>query len=1070
MSNGTSHPYTLGLDIGIASVGAALLGTERILGLHVRTFDRAETAKEGESLNKIRRDARLIRRRLYRRAQRLLRLRRLFKHQGLINEAETSAFATELSPWELRAAGLDRFLNGPEWAAVLYHIVKHRGFQSNRKSEAKTDEKAGQMLGGVNANKLLLQGSGFRTMGELAARHELFAEAKRNKGGSYSHTFARADLEAELHLLFERQRVRGNSNASEEFEEAVHTLLMQRKPTLSGDNLLKMVGKCTFEPGEYRAPKASYTAERFVWLTRLNNLRISGSGETRALTEEERQQIISMPFTSVKTKLTYKQVRNALDLPEQYRFVGLRYPRASDNTKNPEETALFEAKAYHALRKAYESAGLEREWQRDSLNPDRLDALAYAMTAFKDDDEARAWLDQQGIEPPIIEAVLETSFSEFIRLSIKAVRKILPHMEAGMRYDEAVQAAGYAHHSQLPAAQRSSYIPRFGKNFIANPVVSRALNQARKLVNAILREYGPPSAVHIELARDLSKPFDERRKIEKEQKEYRDNKEKDVTAFESTFGFKPRKDWLTKWRLYREQGAKCAYSLNGLELERLFEDGYSEIDHALPYSRSFNDGMNNKVLVLTTENRNKGNQTPYEYLDGKNESERWRAFVAWVEGNKSYRVTKQRNLLRKDFDAEAAQEFRERHLTDTRYIAREFKRMVETHLQLADGKDSRCVVVSGQLTAYLRARWGLPKVRADGDLHHALDAAVVAACSRSMVKRLSDYSRRGELEFARGNHIDPETGEIIDLEALRKLDGYFPAPWPYFRDELVARLSPAPAERLAKLDHYSEDLLESIQPVRVSRAPTRRGLGAAHQETIRSVKYLEEGKSAVKTPLTSLKLADLPKIAGYEDPRNRPLIEAIEQRLRAHGDDGKHAFKEPLYKPSAPGKKAPIIRTVSLLDTQKSGIFIRKGIASNGDMLRVDIFTDGKRFHAVPLYVADAVKNELPNRAVVAYKPEEQWTIMDDNYRFMFSLHPNDWVRILLKGDQTFDGYFAGLDRSTGAISLWAHDRNQAVGKDGLMRGIGVKTALAVEKFHVDFLGRIYKVHQEELRPLKGKG
>ncbi|MGK2915804.1 MAG: hypothetical protein ACSLE5_15385, partial [Porticoccaceae bacterium] len=55
----STPPYTLGLDIGIASVGAALLTENHIIALHVRTFDKAETAKEGESLNKIRREARL---------------------------------------------------------------------------------------------------------------------------------------------------------------------------------------------------------------------------------------------------------------------------------------------------------------------------------------------------------------------------------------------------------------------------------------------------------------------------------------------------------------------------------------------------------------------------------------------------------------------------------------------------------------------------------------------------------------------------------------------------------------------------------------------------------------------------------------------------------------------------------------------------------------------------------------------------------------------------------------------------------------------------------------------------
>lgn len=1060
------QPYTLGLDIGIASVGAALLGKQRIIGLHVRTFDRAETAKEGESLNKIRRDSRLTRRRLQRRAHRLLRLRRLFKRYGLISDTDISAFTSDISPWRLRAEGLDRQLAPTEWAATLYHLVKHRGFQSNRKSEVKADEKAGQMLSSVNQNRQLLEQSGLRTMGELAAHHDNFAAAKRNKGGNYTHTFSRSDLEAELHLLFISQRKLGNPYASQTLEESVHTLLMQRRPALSGTNLLKMVGRCTFEPDEFRAPKASHSAERFVWLTKLNNLRISGMGETRALIAEERQQLLPMPFD--QAKLTYKQVRKSLELPEQMRFVGLRYPGSHDSGKNPEDGALFEAKAFHTLRKAYEGAGLNLEWQRDRQNSDRLDNIAYALTVFKEDDEAREWLTEREIEQTIIEAVLNESFSDFVRLSIKALRNILPHMEGGQRYDEAVQLAGYAHHSQLFRPDKTRYIPRFGKQFITNPVVSRALNQARKLVNAVVREYGPPDAVHIELARDLSRPLDERRRIQKEQEGYQKIKAKDIEAFEETFGFTPKGVHLAKWRLYREQNGKCAYSLSPLDIGRLFEDGYVEIDHALPYSRSFNDGMNNKVLTLTAENRNKGNQTPYEYLDGKNDSERWRTFVAWVNGNKGYRVTKQRNLLRKDFSAEAAGEFRERHLTDTRYIAKEFKRMVETYLQLDEqnGKQ-RCVVVSGQLTAYLRARWGLLKVRENGDLHHALDAAVVAACSHGMVKRLSDYSRKGELEHARSHYADPETGEVIDIAALRAMDKHFPQPWEHFRDELRAWLSPNPAQQLTGLPHYSDAILQEIHPVRVSRAPTRRGLGAAHQETIRSAKYLEDGKSTVKTPLEKLKLKDLPNMVGYEDPRNAALVAAIEQRLKEHGDDGKKAFNEPLFKPGSNGKAAPIVRSVKLFTVQKSGMPVRGGVANNGDMVRVDIFTDGKKFHPVPLYVADAVKNELPSHAVVAFKPEDKWTHMDEKYHFLFSLYPNDWVSVVVKPNESpREGYYAGLDRSTGLISIWSHDRNQSIGTDGLIRGIGIKTANSLQKYHVDMLGNLHRVHQETRQPL----
>lgn len=1063
--------YTLGLDIGMASVGAALLSDTHIHALHVRTFDKAETAKEGESLNKIRREARLTRRRIRRRAHRLLRLRRLLKRKGLIPSHAPEALITAISPWDLRAQGLDRALSAQEWAAVLYHIVKHRGFQSNRKSEAKADEKAGQMLSGVTANQKRMMDGGWRTVGEMAARDDEFTHAKRNKGGDYSHTFARADLAAELGKLFEAQRAHGNPYATPELFESVHTLLMARRPTLSGDNLLKMVGKCTFEPNEYRAPKASHTAERFVWLTRLNNLRISDQGETRGLNDAERQAVLHLPFT--QAKITYKQIRAKTSLPETARFIGVDYwkKRKEGNELAAEDAALFEAKAFHLLRKAYEEAGLKTEWARDAANPDRLDDLAYAQTVFKDDAEARDWMQKIGIEPAIIEAVLTISFSDFIRLSIKALSKIVPPMEAGLRYDEAVLAAGYSHHSQLHTQEnKKPRLPPISKEDFPNPVVYRALNQARKLVNAIIDEYGAPSEVHIELARDLSKPWDERKKIESEQKGFAELKETLVKKFRERFGCNPRRDQLLKMRLYDEQQAHCAYSQKPLDLGRLLEDGYVEIDHALPYSRSFDDGMNNKVLVLTAENRNKGNRTPYEYLDGEQNSERWRSFQAFVQGNKSYRQAKRERLLRKDFGDKAAEGFRERNLSDTRYIARAFKNLVEQHLQLAEGSESkRCTVVSGQLTAFLRTRWGLNKVREDGDLHHALDAAVVAAASHGMVKRLADYARRKELNQVREGFIDPQTGEVLDIEALRKLEEHFPAPWPHFHWELKAWLMPNPALQLEHLPEYNKALLPIVHPIRVSRAPLRRGLGQAHQETIRSAKLLDQGMSSVKTPLESLKLKDIERIVGWDDPRNAKLIEAIRQRLIAHGDDGKKAFKEPLYKPSKPGKAAPLVRTVNLTDTQKSGIPVRGGIANNGAMLRVDIFTDGKKFHAVPLYVADTVKPELPNRAVVAFKPEEEWTVMDEHYRFLFSLHPNDWVKVTQKGKPTIEGYFSAVSRSTGAMDIWVHDRDRKIGrkgKEGLIEGIGIKTALSVEKFHVDLLGRLYPVRQETRQPL----
>lgn len=1073
--------YRLGLDIGIASVGAALLADDHIIALHVRTFDKAETAKEGESLNKIRRDSRLTRRRIRRRAFRLTRMRRLFHRMGLIETPQVEAInLVGISPWTLRADALDKKLTPQELAFALYHLVKHRGFQSNRKSEVKEDEKAGQMLSGVSKNQALLKEQGYRTIGEMVAKDETFVRAKRNKGGDYSHTFSRKDLYQEVETIFQKQTEFGNAYATEPLKEQVLNILMARRPALAGEKLLEMVGYCTLETEEFRAPKACYSTERFIWLSKLNNLRILQLGSSRALTDEERELVKEMPFE--QTKVTYKQLRKKLNLDETAKFNGLRY--FSKNGKDPESTDFFVAKAFHAFRKVYLSYGLEEQWKKDAKVPDKLDKLAYAQTVYKEDVDAREWLKSQGIEKTVIEAALEVSFSEFIRLSLKALRKILPFMEQGQRYDQAVVSAGYVHHSQIQTSEKTNTIPPLNKEDFTNPVVFRAINQTRKLVNAIVKEYGAPMSVHIELARDLNKSFDERRKIEKEQKENQLSRQSDIDEFENRFGVQANGLNLAKMRLYREQSGQCAYSQQPIDINRLCEVGYVEVDHALPYSRSFDNSFTNKVLVLTAENRNKGNRTPYEYLGGANNDQAWQNYQAWVQSNiKNPR--KVQKLLRIDFDENKAQEFRERNLNDTRYAGRVMKSLIEQHLKLNEtSKSEKCIVVTGQLTAYLRGRWGLSKVRTDGDKHHALDAAVVAACSHSMVKRLSDYARKNELQQVKRDFIDPETGEVLDIQTLRQLEDQFPQPWPDFRKELIGRLSDDPKEELSGLRYYTPERLELIQPIRVSRMPTRRGLGSAHQDTIRSAKHLDDGISLVKMPLSKLKLKDLDKIYRHEDPRNIPLINAILARLIQFDDKGDKAFAQPLYKPSKAndfnaelektsdysGAPAPQIRSVKIQETQKSGIPIRNGVANNGDMVRIDVFTKSGKYFVVPLYVSDAVKSELSNKAVVANKPEKEWTELDGSYDFLFSLYPNDWVKVEFKKGEHKAGYYAGMDRATGAISLWVHDRNQNIGKDGLLRSIGIKMAKSVEKYHVDLLGRLYKVQQETRQPLiKGK-
>ena len=883
---------TFGLDIGIASVGWAVLGENRIIDLGVRCFDKAETAKEGESLNLARRTARLLRRRLRRRAWRLTKLARLLKREGLIADANLFKVKIEKntpapkSAWQLRVDALDRQLAAEEWARVIYHLCKHRGFHWISRAEAKPIEgdsksEGGRVKQGLADTEKLKKAKNYRTAAEMVLAE--FPEAQRNKQGEYKKALSRLLLNDEFVLLFQRQRELGNSHTSAEFQEKIlgtgdkkSGLFWAQNPALAGNKLLEMLGRCTFEKtggedgkGEYRAPKASFSAERHVWLTRLNNLRIVVDGTTRPLNEAERRIALLMPYQQAGD-FSYKQLRTALTkagyLPEAFRYTGLAYAggqKADEKTKDPESAALVKFPAWQELRKTLEKKEFAAEWQKistDALDgkPQLLDDIAWVLSVYKDDAEVEAELRKLNLPnaEKMIDALLDIRFDKFSNLSLKALRQIVPFMEQGQRYDEAVaNIPEYGHHSQLHKAGEGvhKYLPPFYKerdktgrmvfnddlDIPRNPVVLRALNQARKVVNALIKEYGSPHEVHIEMARDLSRPLDERRDIEKLQKEFRDNNEKGKAQFAQDFnivGAVKGKEF-EKYQLYREQQGKCAYSIEPMDIHRLFEQGYVEIDHALPYSRSFDDSKNNRVLVLAKENRDKGNRTPFEYLNGKDNSESWRQFVAFVESNKAYRLAKRSRLLRKDFGDKEAKEFRERNLNDTRYICKFFKNYVEQYLQLhEDSEAKRCVVLSGQMTSFLRARWGLVKVRGDSDRHHALDAAVVAACSHGMVKRLSDYSRRKELEQVREGFVDVDTGEIVNPAMFQQVQEHFPNPWPHFRDEVKLRLSmddPALLRgEMEKFGTYTPEALEALRPLFVSRAPQRRNGGAAHMDTI----------------------------------------------------------------------------------------------------------------------------------------------------------------------------------------------------------------------------------------------
>lgn len=559
------NTYILGLDIGIASVGWAVISQDHIIATGVRAFNKAETAKEGNSLNLARRQARLMRRRIQRKAVRLKRLVRILKKYELISDTQLfkNNFVVHDNVWQLRVEGLNRLLSPLDWARVLYHISKHRGFHWISKAEerkAAGDEKSegGKVKQGLNATYSLMQAKNYRTVAEMLVNE--FPSAQRNKSGEYTKAISRVLLANELEQLFIKQREFGNAYASSALElEILGTgdrksgNLWEQKPSLSGSHLLNMLGKCTFEKNEYRAPKASFTAERHVWLTKLNNTRVFENGVIRPLTEQEHSVALSLPYLQTGD-LTYKQIRSARQKAglnvDQIRFAHLNYgfkksPSEDKKASDPETERIVKLPAWQELKKNFIDAGLKLEWEKlasDALcgQTQLLDQIAWVLSVYKEEHEVIQELKKLQIlgGSASIDVLLGISFDKFHALSLKALYQIVPIMELGKRYDEAVASIPeYLHHSQIQKdidLNKTKYLPSFYEgrdrkgslkfvealNIPRNPVVLRALNQARKVVNALIKEYGSPSAVHIELARDLSKPFDERQKISREQKAF----------------------------------------------------------------------------------------------------------------------------------------------------------------------------------------------------------------------------------------------------------------------------------------------------------------------------------------------------------------------------------------------------------------------------------------------------------------------------------------------------------------------------------------------------------------------
>ncbi|MBD3795747.1 MAG: type II CRISPR RNA-guided endonuclease Cas9 [Epsilonproteobacteria bacterium] len=801
----------LGLDLGITSIGWALVSVDKdnnqnnkIIDSGVRIFTIAEHPKDGKSLALPRREARSARRTTKRKAQKKRAIKRLLQKYKVISAEELEHLfignKNQTDVWQLRRDALYRKLTNKELSRVMIHIAKHRGYASNRKSEEPTDNEGKAVLGGIRNNQKVLEEKGYLTIGEYLSTKE----KKRNSNGNYENSISRKMLQDEIDLIFAKQKEYGNTLVNDTLLQEYKTIAFTQRPLKSVEG---MVANCPFETLQKRAPKASLSFEIFRALQKLKNLRIITQDEEIALSKEQILQVIEKAKTV--PSLSYKQLKKFLDLDEIVQFKGLSYfDHKTGEAKEPEKAKLLEFSAFIKLKKAIEEAD-HLYWSKIENDNVQLDKIAEILSTEKDDNKSLEKLRKIIDSETVCQALLTLSFSGFGHISIKALQKINPYLAEGLDYDKACEMAGYDFKA-IFQGDKTLLLPPLSpqENLeMTNPVVKRAIAQMRLVYNALARKYGALDAVHVELTRDIKKSHKDRNKISKAQEEFQIQKEEAKVHAKEVLGKEPNAKELLKFRLWKEQNKECIYSGKYIDPRTLCDPYATEVDHVLPYSRSLDDSLNNKVLCLTKENQNKGNKTPFEYFGSDKDTKEWQEFVGRIEGLKNLKQAKKSRLTKTNFDQSSEQTFKERNKNDTSYIAKFVKNYIEAHIAFKESKDKQHVFTrNGMLTSQLRYKWGVGDKNRQTHLHHAEDAIIVAFSTQAQVQKLSETSSKREGFIYKNKE---EKAQSLKFEPPMK--------------------------------EFGKKVQESVESIFVSYMPRRKVSGAAHKETIYSKKIKSKG-------------------------------------------------------------------------------------------------------------------------------------------------------------------------------------------------------------------------------------
>ena len=902
----------LGLDLGVASAGWALTKEDNgkpvgVIKSGVRIFkgnkERA-AAGSGQSQTQVRRESRSARRRYDRRARRKQKLLNILRTNGMAPIDENKQW-NQLDPYSLRAKGLDEELSPQEFGRALYHICQRRGFKSNRKSG---DSEDGIVKEEINNLNQAIHDVGLRTLGEFLNT----LPAKERKRNRYT---SREQFVNEFNQLWQVQsKYRPDKYIEELKSEIFNSIFFQRKV----GSQAHLIGKCELEPGKKRAPKADLLFQQFRIEKTVNSLVFFDEDMLELEVSDEQLRELKEKLNTLP-KMTFNQVKKFL--------------RFNSNAKiNLEQGADKEIKGNTTNARLQDPKAFGPDWysfSEDDQNEIIEQILHIEKPEVMERLAKKKWGRNDEQAKYIANLQLEAGYGHF---SKKALRNILPHLQKGFVEYDAIIAAGYNPHEDDDEICYQLPVP----DEIRNPVVFHAMCEVRKLVNAIIRKYGVPDMIRVELARDLKAGSQEReRQLTQNRKNKKENDEANEALKKAPYNLQnPTYEDRLWYKLRQECGGHCPFTGRPIEASH-FHSGEVQIEHIVPFKRSLDDSFMNKTLCFADFNREKGDRTPIEAFGSDQQK-----FDKVLQNARRLPEPKRKKFSQQDVKVD---EFIEQQLNDTRYISKEVKTFLEK-------LDTKVDVVKGQTTSILRRNWKLDcilhpegkniKNRSD-HRHHAIDAVVTALTNRSILKSITHDVRAG-----RHNRI------------------LVPEPWSGFFD----------------------DVKKSIDEIIVSHRVHRKIRGALHEETVYGPgKQVSQTKQHLVLRRPVHQISKEKDLQWIRDPNIREIVTAKLEDKKAEGLSPKDAIAslehDPPILPDKNGSRP--IRKVRMLYEKNPVNFV--ALESNGKPKKLAVY--GSNHHAAIYRYKDSKTGEIKQKGEIVPMLEAKQRAVD-NEPIILKDHP----------------------------------------------------------------------------------